>query len=180
MNLDTDKIRTLSTQDMYDIISFAVDAAEDNGFVNSFILERALYEFAAIVLFPNRKDEISALVAENINTAWDILLDDGTIDMLDKEYQEDMELLANYASRWAEEFTDYLHSARGLLNSFQMISGDIMNQAVKTLQQSAQDTGISQVLEIADEWGMNREDTDSRLKVVDGKQESDSNSLFTK
>ena len=42
INLDVEKQRKLSTQDMYDILHFAAQSAEDNGFVNSFVFERAL------------------------------------------------------------------------------------------------------------------------------------------
>lgn len=177
MNIELEKQRRISTQDIYDIISFAVDAAEDNGFINSFILERALYEFAAIIVFPERKEEIASLVAENINTAWDVLLDDGTIDILYDDYKVEMEMLAGNARIWVEDFSTYLHSARGLLNSFQETSGNIVDQAVRALKQSAEESGVEEILDIADKWGMNRESIkeSKKLTVINGGAED---SLF--
>ena len=68
INLEIEKSLTLSAQDHYDIISFAIDAADDNGFINSFVFERALYCYTFIILNPERKDELSPIAAENILT----------------------------------------------------------------------------------------------------------------
>lgn len=155
INLTEEKERKLTTQDMYDILHFAVQSAEDNGFVNSFIFERALYEYAAIILFPDRKEEIGRMVAENINDAWDSLVKDGTIDKLLDDYSLDMHILADEGNIWLEEYTKYLHSARGLLNTFQMFSGDIVNAAVERFKTVSDDANVQQVFEIADKWGMN-------------------------
>ena len=58
INLENEKSLALDAQERYDIIGFAMDAADDNGFINSFVFERALYCFAAIVLYPEHKDKI--------------------------------------------------------------------------------------------------------------------------
>lgn len=147
--------KKLSTQERYEIIDFSVQAAEDNGFINSFIFGRALYLFAAIVLCEDRKDEIAAMVANNINTAWDALIEDGTVEDLQEQYKEDLNTLAEEGRVWLEEYTAYLHSARGLLNTLQDFSSDIVKQAAETLQKSADDAGVTQILEVADNWGMN-------------------------
>ena len=55
----------LSSQDRYDIISFAMEAADDNGFINSFVYERALYCYAAIMLYPERREEIGNLLSDS-------------------------------------------------------------------------------------------------------------------
>lgn len=147
--------KKLSTQERYEIIDFAIQASEDNGFINSFIFSRAIYLFAAIVLCEDRKDEISKMVAENINDAWDALIADGTIENLQAEYKNDLDNLAAEGATWLEEYTAYLHSARGLLNTLQDFSSDIVKQAAETLQKSANDAGVTQILEVADNWGMN-------------------------
>lgn len=154
-DLNLEKTRRLSTQDMYDIISFAVDSAVDNGFVNSFIFGRALYLYAAIILVPDRKDEIAHAVAENINTAWDTFIADGTIEDIANEYSVELEALAEQAETWLDEFTAYTHSARGLLNTIQEFSGDIVQAAVNQLKQASSESGVQEVLNIADRWGMN-------------------------
>ncbi len=156
-----EKNKKLNTQERYEIIDFAVQVAEDNGFINSFIFSRALYLFAAIILCEDRKEEIAAMVAENVNAAWDALIEDGTIEDLQEQYKQDLDNLAEEGRIWLEEYTTYLHSARGLLNTLQDFSSDIVKQAAETLQKSADNAGVTQILEVADNWGMNNSLPDS-------------------
>lgn len=174
IDLNKEKERKLSTQDIYDIIHFAVQSAEDNGFVNSFIFKHALYEYAAIILFPDRKEEIGAMIAENANDAWDKLLADGTIEKLNDEFSLDMDILADEGEVWIDEYTKYLHSARGLLNTFQMFSGDIVSAAVERFQQASDNENVKQILDIADKWGMN-----NTSKPAQEPTESAAQPLFT-
>lgn len=162
--LDEQKQSTLSTQDRYDIISFAVDAAVDNGFVNSFIFGRALYVYAAIILFPERKDEISQLAAQNVNIAWDALLKDGTLDKMTEDFSVELTLLDKEGTVWVDEFTKYAQSARGLLNTIQEFSGDIVKAAADQLRSSVTQDGVQNVIEIADKWGMNNTLDDTKTK----------------
>lgn len=155
MNLKFEKQRKISTQDMYDILSFAVDAAEDNGFMNSFVFERALYEYAAIMVFQEDKEILAPKVAQNVNTAWDYMLDEGYIDRLTEEYQPELDMLADCGGRWMEEYTSYAHSARGLLDTVKMVSGDITQNMISQLKQTADQEGVSNLIQIADQWGMN-------------------------
>lgn len=69
INLETEKSLALDAQERYDIISFAMDAADDNGFINSFVFERALYCYAAIMLYPEYKEQLSELATINLISA---------------------------------------------------------------------------------------------------------------
>lgn len=170
MNLEFEKNRKFSTQDIYDILAFAVDAAEDNGFMNSFVFNRAMYEYAAIIAFQEDKSELAAQVAQNINTAWDYMIENGYIEKLAKEYEDDMNNLADLGELWMKEYSDYVHSARGLLDSVKTISGDILSAAKAQLSQTAQDEGVSNLIQIAENWGMNNslpEETESKKEEND-------------
>lgn len=156
IHLDWELNKVLSTQDMYDIINFSIQAADDENFMNQFIFERALYLFAAIRFYPER-DDIPPMVAENINTAWDALLEDNTIQEMNENYHEDLDNLVNAAETWFEDYVRYSNSANGLLNNLQQFTGDIVQQAAKTLQHSADNAGVTQVMEIAQNWGMGNE-----------------------
>ena len=155
INLDFEKTSHLTTQERYDIMNFATMAAEDDGFMNSFIFERALYVFAAIRLIEDRHDEIAKLAANNMNTAWQTLLEDGTIDELAENYATDLDMLAQEGSIWYQEYTEYAHSARGLLNTIQTFSGDIVRNAAEQLKSASTDDGVQQILQAAESWGMN-------------------------
>lgn len=152
ISLEKDKI--LSTQEMYEILDFAVQAAEDNGFINSFVFVRAMYMYAAIRLYEDRREELQHIISEDLLGSWDKLVQDGTIEDMNKNYSIDMNLLADYGQVWMEEFTAYAHSARGLLNTIQEFSSDIVEQASAKFQQAVANDDIKKVTEIAEKWGM--------------------------
>mgnify|MGYP000622755907 FL=1 len=152
---ETETAKKLTSQDMYDIIHFAAQSAEDNGFVNQFVFERALYAYAAIILYPERKEEIGRMVSNNILDAWDALLADGTIEDMNKNFAIDMDALGRIGSVWLDDYIKYLQSARGILSSFQEFSGDIIQTAVEKFKTVSDEVGANQVLEIANNWGMN-------------------------
>lgn len=152
---ETETAKRLTSQNMYDIIHFAAQSAEDNGFVNQFVFERALYAYAAIILYPDRKEEIGHMVSNNILDAWDALLADGTIEDMNKNFAVDMDALGRIGSVWLDDYIKYLQSARGILSSFQEFSGDIIQTAVEKFKTVSDEVGTNQVLEIANNWGMN-------------------------
>lgn len=154
LDISLEKDKVLSTQEMYEILDFAVQAAEDNGFINSFVFVRAMYMYAAIRLYEDRREELQHMISEDLLGSWDKLVQDGTIEDMDKNYSIDMNLLADYGQVWMEEFTAYAHSARGLLNTIQEFSSDIVEQASAKFQQSVANDDIKKVTEIAEKWGM--------------------------
>ena len=152
---ETETAKKLTSQDMYDIIHFAAQSAEDNGFVNQFVFERALYAYAAIILYPDRKEELGRIVSDNILDAWDALLTDGTIADMNENFEVDMDALGRIGTVWLDDYIKYLQSARGILSSFQEFSGDIIQTAVEKFKTVSDEVGANQVLEIANNWGMN-------------------------
>lgn len=152
---ETETAKKLTSQDMYDIIHFAAQSSEDNGFVNQFVFERALYAYAAIILYPDRKEELGRIVSDNILDAWDALLADGTIADMNENFAVDMDALGRIGSVWLDDYIKYLQSARGILSSFQEFSGDIIQTAVEKFKTVSDEIGANQVLEIANNWGMN-------------------------
>lgn len=156
INLETEKSLALDAQERYDIISFAMDAADDNGFINSFVFERALYCYAAIMLYPELKEDLSKKIASNLIDAWNVLLDDGLFEKMAKNYETTLNILCQEAEIWFKEYADWAHSARGILEVVQEFSGDILQNAAGRLTATAEETGVQELLEVADEWGMTR------------------------
>lgn len=157
INLETEKSLALDAQERYDIISFAMDAADDNGFINSFVFERALYCFAAINLYPEHKELITQAMTVSPIETWKLLITNGLIEAMMKQYGTTLDQLADEAKIWFDEYSDWAHSARGILDVVQQFSGDILQNAAGRLTSTAEETGVSDLLEIADEWGMNRD-----------------------
>lgn len=152
---ELEKNLALSTQDVYDICDFAVQAAYDDGFMNSFIFERALYVFAAIRLYEDIADELSAKAANNINSAWSYLLEENIIQEMQENYHEECDFIAKVGIDWYSDYESYAHSARGLLNTIQTFTGDIVAAAADQFNAVNAGSDIQNVIDIADKWGMN-------------------------
>ena len=162
-NLET--TRKLTSQDIYDIIHFSAQSAEDNGFVNQYVFERALYAYAAIILYPDRKEEIGRMFSNNILDAWDALVSDGTTSEMEKNFSSDIKILGDAGSVWLDDYIKYLQSARGIFSTFQTFSGDIVESTVNRFKDAFNESDAKTVLEIADKWGMNNTPKDeSKLK----------------
>ena len=162
---ETETAKKLTSQDMYDIIHFAAQSAEDNGFVNQFVFERALYAYAAIILYPDRKEELGRIVSDNILDAWDALLTDGTIADMNENFAVDMDALGRIGSVWLDDYIKYLQSMRGVFSVFQNFSGDIVESTVNRFKDAFSESDAQTVLDIADKWGMNNTPKDeSKLK----------------
>ena len=162
-NLET--TRKLTSQDIYDIIHFSAQSAEDNGFVNQYVFERALYAYAAIILYPDRKEEIGRMVSNNILDAWDALVSDGTTSEMEKNFSSDIKILGEVGSVWLDDYIKYLQSARGIFSTFQTFSGDIVESTVNRFKDAFNESDAKTVLEIADKWGMNNTPkNESKLK----------------
>ena len=157
LDIALEKEKTLSTQEMYEILDFAVQAAEDNGFINSFVFVRAMYMYAAIRLYEDRREELQQMINSDLLGSWDELVKDGTIENMNKEFYVDMNLLADYGQVWMDEFTAYAHSARGLLNTIQEFSADIVEQATQRLSSVVSNDDVKKVTDIAQEWGLNND-----------------------
>lgn len=155
IDLKTEKEVKLSPQEIYDICDFSVQASYDDGFMNSYIFERALYIFMSIRLYEDQADEITALAAENINSAWQYLMDNDIVENMLANYQNECDYIGTIGEQWFNDYTTYAHSARGLLNTIQTFTGDIVTRAAEQFKNVDNGSNIQEVLEIADEWGMN-------------------------
>lgn len=138
------------------IEDFAAQAANDGGFMNSYVFERALLVFAAIVLYPDRKDEINSMIGEgyDIRLAYQTLLETGLLEEMSKDYEGELEYLVTIGETWFQEAKEFEQSTRGLLNTISDLSGDIVSQAASKLQAVASGD-VKFVEEFADKWGLN-------------------------
>lgn len=154
IDLSVENDRHISTSDAYAVIDMAMQACEteEGGFLNGFVFERAMYVYAVIVLYPDRKDEVSAGASESVCGEWDALLEDGTISKMVEEYPVDMDFLAEQGRMWFEDYTAYAHSARGILSSFQGLSGNALEQIIGQFQ-AARNGGLEEIERFADSWG---------------------------
>lgn len=175
IDLQLEKSLALTPQDIYDIFDFSTQAAYDDGFMNSYIFERSLIIFAAIKLLPEYSEEVTHFAAQNINDAWLYLLENDIAEELTNSYEKEINYLADYGIFWFNDYTKYAHSARGLLNTIQTFTGDIVTNAAKQFKEVNDGSGIQEVLEIADKYGMNNGSAFIQEKEV---KENSEDSLF--
>lgn len=167
----------LSTKQVETILDFAIQAANDNGYMSSLVFQKAMLVFAATVLYPDRKEEISAAIGSqyDISAIYDKLNEEKFFEKMDADFYETMEYLRDVSVDWFEDAKSYAHSARGLLDSLNTLSGDIVKSAVEQLQKTVQSDDVAQVLQIGDTLGVNRKQDTSikdsgKLKDVSEKK----------
>jgi len=152
LNFSEEKKMTLTTQDVYDIFVFAQQAANDD-FFNSFIFERAIWVYAAILFYQDRKEEISSMAANNILEAYYALLQDGTLEKISQDFAVDMNIITQLAENWYEEAAEHFCSPRALLSAFDKFSGNIMEEAMKNFKEAASDENVRAIEEFTKNWG---------------------------
>lgn len=163
MQLQLEKDSVFSAQEAYQIISDAIDfAEEDGGFINSFIFERALYVCAARALYEDKADEINTSLLEDGSPliTWDKLLEDGTIDKMVDEHKDSLDYLADLGGIWFQEYVDAAHSMRSLVDVVNTLMEGMAGNMGKQLEMFKNDAGIQNVTEIANKWGMNNDGGD--------------------
>lgn len=155
INVSVEKDLNITSEDMYAIFNCAKDIAELDGFVSSFIFERSMYIYAAIVLYPERKEEIMEIASKDMFNAWQELLNDGTLEKMQDEFKVELDTLCQEGQKWFDEYVAYSKSARALLGVIQSLSDVIVEQTAKRFQEASSDKKASTILDIADKWGMN-------------------------
>ena len=79
-----------------------------------------------------------------------------TIQAMMNSYKDTLDVIFQEAEIWYQEYADYAHSARGILEMVQGFTGNIVENAAARLSQTAEQTGVQELLEVAEDWGMTR------------------------
>ena len=154
INLDQEKNLNLTAQEIYDILDLAIQAAEDDGFISEYVYNRAICLYSVIALYPDLKKEIAKIISEhNPLFAWNYCLDKDYIQALFNEHQSTLDFLEEESKVWLKNYTAYLHSARGIIGTFQGLSADILSQASQRFQDVNNGSNVQEVIKIAENWG---------------------------
>lgn len=155
--LEEEKKLKLNMEQICMIEDFAAQAANDGGFLTRYIFERAILVFAAIALYPDRKDEITGMIGKDydIRAVYQVLLETGLLEEMCKNHEKDIRYLLLIGDEWFTDVKDFEQSARGLLSTISDLSEDIVQQAAEKLQQAA--SGDMKIVEdFAQSWGYGR------------------------
>lgn len=145
----------LEPQKVYDVVAMTVDAANDEGFINPYILDRALVEFFVTAISDDLNDKYFERLAHGeINGVWkDMLKDDTVFSTLDDE-SASFEFVCNVAADWCDAYKEYLSSPACVVNAIQKITSDMSNAMNGTINNALTDENINEVMKIATDWGM--------------------------
>lgn len=165
----------LTSQEIYDMINSCLEEAEDNGFLNQFVFERALVCHEVLLLIEDLDDIDGPMVAENPLTAFDHFLEMGYIQNLIKNHTATVDYIGKVAAQYFEDYEKYLLSIGGVLNKAEIFSSEVLQNMAGQVNEVMQNDDIKETLHIADEWGMNR-----RPQQVENPVDSEQvlNSLF--
>lgn len=168
IDIEYEKSKKLTTEQITMILDFAAQAASDEGYINSFIFERAVCVFAAQALFPEKKELIASAIGNDydIRLAFDNIAKDGTLEKMLADYPSEMKYLLEDGKVWLEEVAKFQQSVRGILDSINTLSGDIVKTAAEQLQKAA--SGDAQIIqEFANKWGLDRDFKEAEQAVKD-------------
>ena len=163
----------LTSQEIYDMINSCLEEAEDNGFLNQFVFERALVCHEVLLLIEDLDDIDGPMVAENPLTAFDHFLEMGYIQNLIKNHADTVAYINGIAAQYFADYEKYLLSIGGVLNKAEIFSSQVLQSMGGQIKELTDNGDIRRTLQIADEWGMNRQPPKAE-SPVDTKQVLDS------
>ena len=176
INIDETLNCPLTSQEIYDMINSCLEEAEDNGFLSQFVFERALACHEVLLLIEDLDDIDGPMVAENPLTAFDHFLEMGYIQDLSKNHAVAVNYINKIAAQYFADYEKYLLSIGGVLNKAEIFSSQVLQNMGGQIKELTDNEDIKRTLQIADEWGMNRQPPKVE-NPVDTKQVLDS--LFT-
>lgn len=159
INLEEEKNLAISAQDTYDIISFALQEANDgNGFINSYVFERMLKILMIEVLYEDDRSEIQKKLSEDsILVVWNDLITEGYIDKLLEDYSSECDYVDGIASVWFEDYSNFKKSAAGIFSSVQTLAGNGLQDIMGQFSKMASNENANKIINIADKYGFNND-----------------------
>lgn len=156
----------LSAGEINAILSFAFGEATNNGFVNRFVFERAMYVYAYVVLMGKNIDVDDDILDDNVLNVWNTILLDGTVERMTKEYENELVVIQNAAADIFEDYRDYQRSVRGVAGAL----GDAIDNVLGQLSSIAKD-GLTpeqyrEIMDIASKWGLNGASNDNTADLT--------------
>lgn len=155
INIPLEKEYFLTSQQVYDIISAAIEDAYDNGFINQYVFYRSVFSHMLVTL--NEADEVAAANKHlDIHLAplefWNNNLDD--IEKMLDEHKKDLAYFDDIASNWIKDYIEYAYSLRGLLDNLTGSIGNMLNNATEDYEKMSSDEELKKLLDTAQNWGM--------------------------
>lgn len=154
-----EKASKLSAAEINYILTVSFDMASTNGFVNSFVFERAMYVYTYAVLCAKngKEDELEKKAAENeggVLDLWNHLLLDGSIEELTKNYEPELTILQHAAGDMFDDYQEYQRSIRCIANDLTGTAESIIREVASAAKSSLSKEQYQEVVDIASKWGL--------------------------
>lgn len=156
LNIEQIKNCPLTSQEIYDMINSCLEEAEDNGFLNRFVFERALVCHEVLLLIEDLDELDGPMVAENPLKAFHHFIEVGYVDQLIEHFKDVVEYIGEIATPYYDDYEKYLLSVGGVLNKAEIFSSEVLQNMAGQFNDLTKNGDIQETLKIADEWGMNR------------------------
>lgn len=141
----------LTSQEIYDMINSCLEEAEDNGFLNQFVFERALVCHEVLLLIEDLDDIDGPMVAENPLIAFDHFLEMGYIQNLIKNHTATVDYIGKIAAQYFADYEKYLLSIGGVLNKAEIFSSEVLQNMAGQMNDLTKNGDIQETLKIANE-----------------------------
>lgn len=151
LNIEQIKNCPLTSQEIYDMINSCLEEAEDNGFLNRFVFERALVCHEVLLLIEDLDELDGPMVAENPLKAFNHFIEVGYVDQLIEHFGEVVEYIGQIATPYYDDYEKYLLSVGGVLNKAEILSSKVLQNMAGQVQNVIENDDIKQTLHIADE-----------------------------
>ncbi len=139
----------MNSQDLYSAITYALDAANDNGYLSHFVFVKALNVALATILIPH-KFEVQE--NENVLSLYDRLDKEGVI----HEATDKLNMCSIYdmANLEFKNYQKHLDGVSGSIGAFMDFVNNKFTDGIKELSQTINNSDMQKVQEIASNWGM--------------------------
>ncbi len=157
IDMELEKQSTLTAKDMNDLLAFSIGESENDGFVNRYVFERAMYTYLYLLLAEgDEQEEVRNSINENgVLVVWQELVGTGKIEQMAQDHPTELALAERASADVFDDYNAYSRSIRASFANIQSVSSNIMENAAKQMSQMLSSDQYKDIMDIAEKWGMN-------------------------
>lgn len=157
IDMELEKQSTLTAKDINDLLAFAIGESENDGFVNRYVFERAMYTYLYLLLAEgDEQEKVRNSINENgVLVVWQELVGTGKIEQMAQDHQTEITLVERAGADVFDDYNGYSRSIRASFANIQSVSSNVMENAAKQMSQMLSSDQYKDIMDIAEKWGMN-------------------------
>lgn len=157
IDMELEKQSTLTAKDINDLLAFAIGESENDGFVNRYVFERAMYTYLYLLLAEgDEQEKVRNSINENgVLVVWQELVGTGKIEQMAQDHPTELALAERASADVFDDYNAYSKSIRASFANIQSVSSNVMENAAKQMSQMLSSDQYKDIMDIAEKWGMN-------------------------